>query len=158
MTLALLFEREYEALAASMARQTDAETGEDIASEAFARLARRGNPDPSLLWKIANDIKVDTWRREYSRPDPTGAFALDTDRSEFRTGYAPSFPTEDVILFRADFDRAFRLLPTQCQQTFALTTLRGLTDAEASRVLGMPKSTVTWRNALARELLKGSLT
>lgn len=57
-------------------------------------------------------------------------------------------------MFAADFDRAFRALPREQQEAFALYELRGLTEYEAAQVLGIPASTVVSRADLARKALR----
>jgi len=154
MTLAELFDAEYERLAKHLARASDPETGEDLASEAFARLARSDTPTPDLLWRIGLNLLTDWARNAASRLDRLNPLPLDT---EPRDGEAKGFGLDEA-LFRADFDRAFRTLPPPVAQAFALVELRGLTNAEAAPHLGVDHTTISRRAALARAILKEALT
>jgi DNA-directed RNA polymerase specialized sigma24 family protein len=154
MTLAELFDSEYERLAAYLARHSDAEAGEDLASEAFARLASRGAASPELLWRVGLNALTDYRRNAAGRPDFLTTVAVgDPDRD----GEARGFTIEQA-LFRADFDRAFRALPRRLAEAFTITELRGLTVREASATLGVDFTTVHRRAALARAILKEELT
>ncbi len=157
MTLRELFDAEYERLATYLSRHSDPETGEDLASEAFARLAAREVASRELLWKVGVNALTDWQRNQGTRPDklsPIDPAQATTDRP----GDALSFATPEAAMFRADFDRAFRALPRPLAEAFTITELRGLTTREASDVLGLSQPTVTRRVTLARTLLKGSLT
>lgn len=153
MTLAELFDAEYEQLAKYLSRHSDPETGEDLASEAFARLARSGGSEPEHLWKAGLQALTDWTRNRNTRPDILTAEPVGADRD----GEATSFATLDTAMFRADFDRAFRALPRPMAEAFALTTIRGLTVREASAHLGVPYQTLSRRANLARAILKEEL-
>ena len=154
MTLRELFDTEYERLATYLARHSDPETGEDLASEAFARLAAREVASSELVWRVGLNALTDWQRNRSTRPDVLTGIPVGDERE----GEAQSFATLDDVLFRADFDRAFRALPEPLAQAFTVTELRGLTAREASAVLGLSQPTVTRRAILARALLKGALS
>lgn len=155
MTLRELFDAEYERLAKYLSRHSDPETGEDLASEAFARLATREVVSGALLWRTATNALTDWQRNRKTRPDsqPLDPRQVPTDRP----GDAGSFASPDAAMFRADFDRAFRTLPQPLAEAFTVIHLRGLTTREAATVLGQSQKTVSRRASLARTLLKGSL-
>lgn len=155
MTLRELFDAEYERLATYLSRHSDPETGEDLASEAFARLAAREVVSSELLWRVGLNALTDWQRTRSTRPDVLTTIPVG---EELREGEAQSFATLDHVLFRADFDRAFRALPQPLAEAFTVTELRGLTARDAATVLSLSQPTVTRRAALARALLKGSLS
>jgi RNA polymerase sigma factor (sigma-70 family) len=153
MTLSELFEQEYERLAAYLSRHSDPETGEDLASEAFAKLAARDAArTPEVLWRAALNVLTDWGRNRSTRPDFVPPSALDDEGGE-----AHGLSVEQS-LFRADFDRAFRRLPRPCAEAFTLVELRGLSTIEAASYLGVTQPTVSRRAALARAILKEELT
>lgn len=154
MTLRELFDAEYERLAKYLSYHSDPETGEDLASEAFARLAAREVVSGELLWRVGLNALTDWQRNRSTRPDILTPIPVG---EELRAGEAGSF-TLDHALFRADFDRAFRALPTPLAEAFTVTELRGLTARDAAVVLSLSQPTVTRRATLARALLKGALS
>lgn len=155
MNLSELFDVEYERLAAYLSRHSDPETGEDLASEAFAKLAANPAADPApALWRNALGLLSD-WRRNRStRPDTLTGIPVGSERRQ--GGEARNFSIE-AAMFRADFDRAFRALPPPCAEAFALTELRGLTTREAEQITGVSRPTLSRRAALARSILKEEL-
>lgn len=154
MTLSELFDSEYERLAKYLSRHSDPATGEDLASEAFARLARHDDLTPALLWRTGLNVLTDYSRNLITRPD----FLTATSADEYvRDGEATSFATLDTAMFRADFDRAFRALPQPCAEAFTLVELRGLTTHEAAAHLGASQPTISRRASLARAILKEEL-
>lgn len=155
MTLRELFDSEYESLAAYLARHSTPETGEDLASEAFARLAAREVVTAKLLWRTALNGLADWHRNQGTRPDLLTPLPVDEIDRE---GEAGSFVALDQAMFQADFDRAFRRLPQPLAVAFTLTDLRGLTAREAALHAGVSQPTLTRRAALARAILKGSLS
>lgn len=160
MSLAALFLAEYDRLAEYLGRKTDPATGEDIASEAFARLTGRGEPSGALLWRIALNILTDHQRNAATRPDILTTTPLYEDRrpsARERAGHARSFATLEDAQFRADFDRAFRALPRPLAEAFTLVELRGLTPQAAADILNRPRRTVAHHRDTARAILQKDL-
>lgn len=62
--------------------------------------------------------------------------------------------TNEQAMFSTKFDAAFRDLPRELQEAFALYELRGLTEYEAGTALGIPPSTVVSRADQARKALR----
>ena len=160
MKLREFFDAEYERLATYLSRHSDPETGEDLASEAFARLAAREVASVDLLWRVGLNALTDWQRNRSTRPDilTNHDGVLDFHHELDRSPRSIAFTTLDHSLFRADFDRAFRALPRPLAEAFTLTELRGLTARDAAAVLSLSQPTVTRRAVLARALLKGALS
>lgn len=121
---------------------------QDVADEAFARL-KGTDPSPGQLWQTAWHVEQEL-RRRHSR---------DTyleEQAGILSGRA--IPSIDTAILRADFDRAFRALPREQAEAFALVELRGLTQLEAADVLGVSQPTVHRRCEAARSRLKEALS
>lgn len=122
---------------------------EDIVLDAFEYLQREDEVTPAMLWRKALDLRVEHFRQRDKR--------VELDEVEPLLG-GRAIPTADDIIFRADFDRAFRHLPRELAAAFALTELRGLTERETAEVLGIAQSTVNRRCEAARTLLREELS
>jgi DNA-directed RNA polymerase specialized sigma24 family protein len=131
-----------------MRRWHSAHDAQDVVDEAFARL--RDDATPESLWLTAIHAGQELTRaqsRQHYLQEQAGLL----------TGLAVG-GTDKLAIIRADFDRAFRLLPRAQQEAFALTELRGLTERETAEVLGIPQSTVNWRCEAARAYLREELS
>lgn len=147
MTLTDLWRAEREPLVRHLRRKhrlipADAE---DIASEAFTRMVDEGGDDPAVLYRKAQSLAVDLWRRGYS-----------TDEG-LTTHNTPSVTFEQAAELRVDLIRALDALPADERQAFALTELRGLTEREAASLLGVSQKTVNRRAEKARLTLREEL-
>lgn len=120
---------------------------QDIVDEAFARLG--DTAEAGQLWQTALNVEREHLRRR-----------LRADLAEEQAGIlnGRAIPNIETAILRADFDRALRRLPREQLEAFALVELRGLTEREASAVLGVPQSTVNWRCEAARTFLREELT
>lgn len=139
-------------LRSAIARRYGSEMAEHAVAEAFTRLAADPvEPNEVILARKAWSIVTDELRRAEAGPD---FVSLESERS----GVADSFPSIESAMFRADFDLAFRALPRESAEAFALTELRGLSQCEAADLLDVNQATVSRRAEAARLTLKKELT
>lgn len=123
---------------------------EEIVGDAAVKLLDTANPSKELLFKVSLDRATDVIRvrakraKLYEKIEPLFA--------------GQAIPTIEGAMFRADFDRAFRGLPREQAEAFALTELRGLTERETAEVLGVHQSTVNRRCEAARTYLQKELS
>ncbi len=145
-----LWAQERRRLYRHLRRRLNAQEAEDVVSEAFVRVHRRygARATPELLWRVAFNAAADLQRAEEKQSELGGC-------AGFLNGVA--IPGIDTAIIRADFLRAFRLLPRTQQEAFALTELRGLTERETAEVLAIPRQTVNWRCEAARTFLQKEL-
>lgn len=129
-------------------RSHSAEEAVEIADEAFARAQGRA-VTPEWLWRVAFNVEADLGRKRARRDE------MEEDVATIFAGIA--VPGIETAILRADFDRAFRALPREQAEAFALVELRGLTQLEAADVLGVSQPTVHRRCEAARSRLKEEL-
>lgn len=120
---------------------------EDIVDEAFARL-KHTDARPGQLWQTALYVT-----QEWGRAQAKQLSAA--EQVSILSGTA--IPPIETAILRLDFDRAFRQLPREQQEAFALTELRGLTERETASVLGVSQKTINRRCEAARHYLREEL-
>lgn len=123
---------------------------EECVADAATKLMSHDAPTPNLLAKASARRAIDLIRTR-------------TNREELEDRIAPllagiAIPTIEGAMFRADFDRAFRQLPKEQAEAFALIELRGLTERETAEVLGIPRTTIQRRCEAARTHLQKELS
>lgn len=117
---------------------------EDLAQEAFLRLAEQGDAGApadgrAWLYRTAHNLAVDQLRQQARRRTD----AVDVASLEEIADEAPS--AENAAAARDELDRLRMLieeLPERTRQVFVLTRVDGLTYGEAARMLGISDSSV----------------
>ncbi len=136
---------------------------DDLAQEvfltAFRSIAsfRRGSSFYTWLYRIAVNMSL-TFLKKRSR---------EKDRAEFREDLAgggrggdPAFSPEGRSVLSelgGRIEEAVKALPVHFRSSFVLVAGRGLSHAEAAKVLGCSENTVSWRMHKARKLLRARL-
>jgi RNA polymerase sigma-70 factor, ECF subfamily len=154
-----LFGRHHVRVARQILRMTgDADGVDDLLQEvfiaAFAALSgfRRDAQLETWLYTIATN-KVRNWWDARRRRDLRESHAAMIPRDEVRT-------PEDELVFAehlAGFYRALGELPDKLREAFTARAIEHLSLQEASAVLGVPISTVSYRTRRAEQLICAAL-
>lgn len=122
---------------------------EEVVAQAAVRLINGPDATKDLLRLMALNLAINLVNQRKRRAE------LDAEISPLYAGQVHM--TIEGAMFRADFDRAFRRLPTPEAEAFALIELRGLTVRETAEVTGVPRQTIQRRCEAARNFLKEAL-
>lgn len=142
-------EQKGERLLSSKHRSLPRMDREEVLQDALILLVRKvdaGEADTGLLATIIDGKVKDRQRKAIRR---TVSETVVPDTSVFDS----STTTIRSALFAVDFDRAVRALDAPLRDAFILYHLRGVTEYEAARLLGIPAGTVVSRAELARKAL-----
>ena len=134
-------------------RLHDLAAAEDLAQDSCMRVLRyrpqlRGDALRSMLYRIANNLLADHWRRARTRNfelhEPIEADALPSGA-----------PTPDEVLIgeqrRQALKKAILRLPAKCRQVFIMARIQGLPHSQIARECGITIATVD--KHLARALV-----
>jgi len=148
------FTAHYPGVLAFATRRVGESDGEDVAAEVFARAWNAWHKAPRQairpwLFGIAHNLVVDTYRAKERR-----------DRLQTRmSAQRPSAPDDQLRLTEASVDiaRAWQQLSLSDRETLALVAWDGLSQAEASALLGCNRATYSVRLSRARKRLTSLL-
>jgi RNA polymerase sigma-70 factor (ECF subfamily) len=139
--------------------QAEAEDStQEVFLRAFQHLSRFEGRSAFFTWlyRIAVNKSLEVLQLRRSR----GAVGLDDPRVALAVAVDASGDPQRAVQLRetyAQLVRAFDQLTPLLRTTVALTTLQGLSHAEAAAVLGTQEGTIGWRLHEAREQLRRAL-
>ena len=141
------------------ARRLGEQDADDFVQESLTRLlGRTGVVNPrALLFRIANGLLVDEYRRRERAPEIVSWEALIGDGAQL--DHLPEFQTYDFddATFAAVHDRAVRAFDPATRDAYIVTDLRGLSPREAEPMLGTSHTTVNARRESARADIRKEL-
>jgi RNA polymerase sigma-70 factor (ECF subfamily) len=123
-------------------RVSDDTLAEDLAAEVFLKAMEaiesftfRGIPFSAWLYRIANNLVIDHFRRQPRRPH------VPLEETQFATNENPGEALERGIT-RQSLQRALSALTEEQQQVVVLKFVDGLSNSEAARVLGKTEGAI----------------
>jgi RNA polymerase sigma factor (sigma-70 family) len=128
---------------------TNPADAEDLAQETFSAFARSTAPGKfknprGYLYGIARNVLRGFWRRAGRSPKTVTNCEVDPNVLSYPIDAAslPSNDPADELAALAEFDRAFRRLPTTHKLAMCLTHEQGFSNSEAARRLEVTPETI----------------
>jgi RNA polymerase sigma-70 factor (ECF subfamily) len=137
----------------------NAEDAEDVVQETFFRAYRSGQA--GRVERIRSWLARIAWRLALNRKSQRARRREDADSSGTLHALPSIRPGAEELLLQGEktslLERLMQSLPGDFRELIGLTTIEGMTTAEASEILDIPESSVRTRLSRARQLLKVKL-